>query len=496
MKYAVILILVPFILLANVGGIWKREAVNGTPYFSAESGIAVEKQILDLEFYEEKNRVKCRFRSEYHLTSDTSIPKEIIGTFYGIDSRDEVVTFNGESVGYSGSSEALAYLDSAMEMNFVLPEKQTPNAQRFNDLPYEEQRKTIDNRRASLAAQLENIPTLKDSVEYVRKLYQVYLRHDFTQRETICKTPFQITVMPEQQNILIITGILEPQYDELWGMALFFETLFMRHPFLNYKNVGNFRASIAYLLRPLEKWENVGDIEYRVTYPKRMELYSSLFSGKNETYGKKNHNAVQSNHRPVKRDLDKEAWDRDSRLVDEYQRSQPYHFEQSFSYETPDYDSNKPPLKSETETEIIYTGVFNSGFPDRVDFSIFDIPRNFHIGGPKIGFGKNHKNSAFTMRYGWEFGLKIGYPDLLFSLDYDTDYSGYNVLAFSSDMYVPFIFNVGAGIGVPVNINRKKAGIRFNVGTHFLLLGFNTSFDYYPTDNDNLIVTLMGQITF
>ncbi len=122
-----------------------------------------------------------------------------------------------------------------------------------------------------------------------------------------------------------------------------------------------------------------------------------------------------------------------------------------------------------------------------------------HFGGPLLGLGASTGHDArFSMRTGLEMGWSTWG---LASLVFDTDFHGSHIIAPQIEVSTPALIflpiSLTAGAGLPIQLgDDKRIGARLNVGVHFLVLGFVTSFDLWPgRPHDQADVTVMALLT-
>lgn len=440
--------------MACMPGVHKRQSAFGPPIFSIESGISIKKELIDLNFKEVDGNVTCQFRAEYHITSSLDSIKEIVGQLYGIRSHDIVVIFNGDTLEYDGDSVNLKIIDSLLQMSTYSIEEikrsipmDTINIKHNMNMRYKEWDERVRKEYK------EKTYIFKSYNHYRKSTYQPFLFAD-----SLSKKPFKIRNVCEKLNTIVVTGTLSPEYNIYSGSRVK-TAIVARHPWMNKESYWN-RVSVSWILLPVAKWKNVEEIIYTVKYPSHLDMYSNVFF---------------------------KSW-------------KEYYYQFNKNVMSSDSETEGPDTSSSIEDGVTtLKGTFKNGSPAEITFN-FTQPQHikFYKGGPKLVLGYNVKSDRFAMRYGWESAISLRDGNVLFSLDYDTDYKGENTIALSTSIFswsLWFIPNAGVGLGLPIDIKREQIGIRFSNEIGYGRGSIAGSYDYYPGINDWQI-KIFGQATF
>ncbi len=121
----------------------------------------------------------------------------------------------------------------------------------------------------------------------------------------------------------------------------------------------------------------------------------------------------------------------------------------------------------------------------------------FRFGGPLVGLGSSLGDDAeFRMRLGLEGGIG---ETFIVGLAFDTDYDDEHVLAPQLEVSTPGIvflpITLGAGLGLPIDLERGDVGARIILSTQIAIFGFAATFDIWPERRDGLDTTLMFTIS-
>lgn len=383
-----------------------RPAVMGDPVLLNNVEIGVTKEVLNLEFYETRRKIICKFTAIYHLDNNCKDTTDLVGTFYSIYGENITIKANN------------SIRETVLE-------------------------RSVQKRLDSLS-----IPEKKRGI--------------FPHRRKVIRNSFYYTYLPDKSNVITVSGKMSTQFTSELSMY----SVSLRHPFLN--NESEYGVCM-YLLKPIESWKSVGQIEVNITYPKRMNLKSNLF-------GDQIYNPFVYNSHTKKDTVSKQ----DSSVI----HSEGYTF--------------KVISKSNDRKRIKRTIRLQGEFPPALYFSSERGFTKISRGGAKIGFGKQYHSKNFIMQYGWESSIAIRAADLYLALDFETDYRKYNTIALTTKIMAPgyfFIPNVGGGTGIVYNVNSQKGALRLFYDSNFTIIGLTGIHDYYPSEK-RWNFSLLGAITF